>query len=128
MTLVALISTTILGMPGHARAEPLEAGVARVDITHPEATRVNDPCFARALVLSEGATSVALVTVDAVAIGGIVYELVAASSFGAQFGKATGYAVVYGIEIVLLLAALVAMLPLLRRREGDFLRRQPALT
>jgi BCD family chlorophyll transporter-like MFS transporter len=64
----------------------------------------------------------------AVAIGGIVYELVAASSFGAQFGKATGYAVVYAIEIVLLLAALVAMLPLLRRREGDFLRRQPALT
>lgn len=71
MTLIALVSTTLLGIPGNSHPEPMEAGVARVDITHPEATRVNDPCFARALVLSQGATSVALVTVDAVAIGGI---------------------------------------------------------
>jgi MFS transporter, BCD family, chlorophyll transporter len=64
----------------------------------------------------------------AVAFGSIVYELVAASTFGAQFGKATGYAVVYAIEIALLVAALAAMLPLLRRREDDFSRRQPALS
>jgi len=64
----------------------------------------------------------------AVAIGGIVYELVAASPFGARFGNATGFTVVYAIEIALLLAALVAMLPLLRRRETQFAPRAPALS
>ncbi len=71
MTLIALVCTAFLGVPGNPGPEPLEAGVARVDITHPEATRVNDPCFARAIVLSQGKLTVCLVTVDAVAIGGI---------------------------------------------------------
>jgi hypothetical protein len=52
-------------------AEPLEAGVARVDVTNPQATRVNDPSYAKVLVLRQGPVSAVLVTVDAVAIGGI---------------------------------------------------------
>ncbi len=46
------------------------AGTARVDITD-RTGPVNDPCFAKALVLQSGATTAVLITVDAVAIGGI---------------------------------------------------------
>jgi hypothetical protein len=53
------------------QAEELRAGVAKIELTDPAASRVNDPCFAKALVLKSGETTVALVTVDAVAIGEI---------------------------------------------------------
>jgi len=46
------------------------AGIAKVDITD-RTGPVNDPCFAKALVLKNGETTAVLVTVDAVAIGGI---------------------------------------------------------
>ena len=46
------------------------AGIAKVDITD-RTVPVNDPCFAKALVLKSGETTAVLVTVDAVAIGGI---------------------------------------------------------
>lgn len=52
-------------------ADTLWAGVSKVDITHPQATSIHDPCFAKALVLKQDQTIVALITVDAVAIGGI---------------------------------------------------------
>jgi hypothetical protein len=52
-------------------ADSLRAGVAKIEITNPEAVRVNDPCYAKALVLSQGDVTAVLVTVDAVAIGGI---------------------------------------------------------
>jgi hypothetical protein len=53
-------------------ATRLRAGVARSDITTaaPEAV-VHDPLHAKALVLDDGATRVAIVAMDAVAIGGI---------------------------------------------------------
>jgi hypothetical protein len=54
-----------------AAAEPLEAAVARVDITSPQAMRVNDPSYAKVLTLRQGKQAAVLVTVDAVAIGGI---------------------------------------------------------
>jgi hypothetical protein len=47
------------------------AGAARVDITDREAGPVNDPCFAKALVLKNGSATVVLIAVDAVAIGNI---------------------------------------------------------
>ena len=50
---------------------PLRAGVAKIDITNPRAPRVSDPCYAKALVLSQGEMTAVVVTVDAVAIGGI---------------------------------------------------------
>jgi hypothetical protein len=52
-----------------AKAEIL-AGIAKVDITD-RTGPVNDPCFAKALVLKSGETTAVLITVDAVAIGGI---------------------------------------------------------
>lgn len=52
-------------------AAELLAGVAKVDITDRAAAPVNDPCFAKALVLKSGDTTAVLITVDAVAIGEI---------------------------------------------------------
>ncbi len=51
----------------------------------------------------------------AVATGGIVYEAVAWLAAARGLDPATGYNVVYALEILLLFAALLAMLPLLRR-------------
>ncbi len=56
---------------GDAFAADLLAGTAAVDITDREAGPSNDPLFAKALVLSSGDTSLVIVTIDAVAIGGI---------------------------------------------------------
>ncbi|MCK5801182.1 MAG: hypothetical protein KAI66_00050 [Lentisphaeria bacterium] len=47
------------------------AGVGRADITDYDAGAVNDPLYVKALALSNGATTVVLVTVDAVALGEI---------------------------------------------------------
>lgn len=49
----------------------LLAGTARVDITDRAAGPVNDPCYAKALVIKNGETTAVIVTVDAVSIGGI---------------------------------------------------------
>jgi BCD family chlorophyll transporter-like MFS transporter len=51
----------------------------------------------------------------AVATGGIVYEAVAWFAAARGLDPATGYNAVYALEIALLFAALLAMLPLLRR-------------
>ncbi len=52
-------------------AAELRAGVARVDITDRTAGPVNDPLFAKALVLKSDETTAVLITIDAVAIGEI---------------------------------------------------------
>ncbi len=49
----------------------LWAGAAKVDITHTDAGPVNDPLYAKALVLMSDATTAVIVTVDAVAIAEI---------------------------------------------------------
>ncbi len=49
----------------------LRAGVARVDITDYAAGPVNDPLYVKALVLAGGGLTVAIITVDAVALGEI---------------------------------------------------------
>lgn len=54
---------------GTARAAGLRAGVARAEITDRRGGRVNDPLYAKALVLDRDGTTVALITIDAVAIG-----------------------------------------------------------
>lgn len=53
------------------RAGELRGGVAKVDITDRTAGPVNDPCYAKALVLQRDGVTVAIVSVDAVAIGEI---------------------------------------------------------
>lgn len=47
------------------------AGAAKADITNVEAGRVNDPLYAKALVLSSETTTLVIVTVDAVAVAEI---------------------------------------------------------
>ena len=56
---------------GDANAAQLRAGVAKVDVTDTEAGPVNDRLHVKALVLKDGTTTTAIVTVDAVAIGEI---------------------------------------------------------
>src|SRR5690349_11491169 len=53
-------------------AAELRAGAARVDITRPDGP-VSGPLFSKALVLSDGEQTVALVSLDVVAIGEIGY-------------------------------------------------------
>ena len=50
----------------------------------------------------------------AIALGGIIRDVVVATSPSTALGAATGYTFVYGIEIVLLLAAIVTMIPLIK--------------
>ncbi|MFM8400082.1 MAG: hypothetical protein ACKOAH_19815, partial [Pirellula sp.] len=54
-------------------AQSIRAGVAKVDITKVEAGPVNDPLFAKALVIADEKQTIVLVSVDAVAIGEIGY-------------------------------------------------------
>lgn len=71
-SLVVLLTLCLAGLLNHdCFGEPLEAGIARVDITDRQAGKVHDPCYAKALVLQAGSTTAVLVTVDAVAIGEI---------------------------------------------------------
>jgi hypothetical protein len=49
-------------------ASPIEAGVAKVDITDRTAMPFNDPLYAKALVLKDGATTIVLIAIDAVAL------------------------------------------------------------
>ena len=60
-----------MAAPDAAPAAQLQAGVAKVEITDRSAGPVNDPSYVKAPVLKEAATTVAIVTVDAVAIGEI---------------------------------------------------------
>ncbi|MEI7920576.1 MAG: hypothetical protein WCJ40_01565 [Planctomycetota bacterium] len=54
-----------------AKAFTLKAGIARVDVTDRVAKPANDPLYVKALVLKQSTTTLVLITVDAVAIGGI---------------------------------------------------------
>ena len=67
MKLLCLLLTFAIAT---THAADLRAGVAKIDITD-RTVPVNDPCFAKALVLKSGETTAVLITVDAVAIGEI---------------------------------------------------------
>jgi hypothetical protein len=55
-----------------AASSALRAGVAKSDITtSAEGVAIHDPLYAKALVLDDGTTQVAIIAMDAVAIGGI---------------------------------------------------------
>jgi len=51
----------------------LRAGAAKVDITHPDSKQVSSPLYSRALVIQDENTTIVLVSMDVVAIGGIGY-------------------------------------------------------
>jgi len=55
-------------LAGPVQAAELSAGVARADITD-RRVPVNDPLYAKALVVKSDSTTVVLITIDAVAIG-----------------------------------------------------------
>jgi len=65
--IVAIVCTDV------SFAQSIRAGVAKVDITKVEAGPVNDPLFAKALVIADDSKTIVLVSVDAVAIGEIGY-------------------------------------------------------
>lgn len=72
-SLTGLVLAFLLAVTGiaPAHAAGLKAGTAKVDITNREAGPVNDPLFAKALVISDGTIQLAIVTIDAVAIAEI---------------------------------------------------------
>ncbi len=70
-TLAGLLLLATLSAGQDLKAGPLQAGVSRVEITDRAAGPVNDPCFAKALVLKKDGAVAVLITVDAVAIGEI---------------------------------------------------------
>lgn len=69
---IALVASTLLvTVAAKALASELSAGAAKVDITSAEAGPANDRLYVKALVISDGKATLAIVTVDAVAIGEI---------------------------------------------------------
>ena len=54
----------------------------------------------------------------AVALGGIIRDVIAAVVPGYRPEQGVGYTAVYSLEVILLVATLITMLPLLRRREA----------
>ncbi|MFG0332071.1 MAG: hypothetical protein ACF8TS_01800, partial [Maioricimonas sp. JB049] len=71
LLVVTVCVATICFGSRFVQAATLMAGAAKVDITDREAGPVNDPLYARALVIRSGETTAVLVAVDAVAIGEI---------------------------------------------------------
>ena len=60
----------------------------------------------------------------AIALGGIIRDVVASLAGQTSLGDATGYISVYSIELFLLLVTIVAMFPLLRRESAEPLRQE----
>lgn len=69
---VLLLGLVLVGLlPTQVYSAQLSAGAARVDITNVDAGPVNDPLFVKALILKDGKTTAAIITVDAVALAQI---------------------------------------------------------
>ncbi len=69
--ILTLAALSLLVPLAAVRGAALRAGVARVDITDRAARVVNDPLYAKALVVKSDVSTVVLITIDAVAIGEI---------------------------------------------------------
>ena len=68
---ITAVLAALLLPPLAAEAASIQAGVAKVEITDRDAGPVNDPSYAKALVLKNANSVVVIVTVDAVAVGEI---------------------------------------------------------
>jgi BCD family chlorophyll transporter-like MFS transporter len=62
-----------------------------------------------------------------IGLGGIIRDVVVASPFAGVFGPASGYIAVYGLEVLLLAAALTAIYPLARRPKRDHYAYRPEI-
>lgn len=71
LVLLLLLFVSPLVRASDAGAGALRAGAAKVDITDYEAGPAHDPMYAKALIVTDGQTTIAMVSVDAVAIGEI---------------------------------------------------------
>ena len=71
---VVLACLLVTLLPAERAAAQLRAGAAKVDITHPDSKEVESPLYSRALVISSGAETMVLVTMDVVSIGEIGLE------------------------------------------------------
>jgi hypothetical protein len=69
--ILALGALALLTPPAPAAETALRAGVAKVEISDPQAKGTGEPPYVKALAVSDGETTAVIVTVDAVAIGGI---------------------------------------------------------
>jgi len=79
------------------------------------------------LALGAWGASQAVAAGLAIAIGGVLRDIVAAMPLKGDFGPATGYMSVYALEIILLVWTLVAMAPLIRpNRAASAQRIEPA--
>ncbi|MFO0804667.1 MAG: hypothetical protein U0791_16285 [Gemmataceae bacterium] len=65
------VAIALLTATAASAAEPLLAGVGKVDITRKASLPFSDPLFVRALVLKQGERTAVLLTLDAVSIGEI---------------------------------------------------------
>lgn len=72
LVFVFCLVSLLINLP-RVNGDQLLAGTAKADITNYEAGPVNDPLYAKALVLKSANTTAVLITVDAVAIGEIGY-------------------------------------------------------
>ncbi|MFN7768203.1 MAG: hypothetical protein ACK5TO_07625 [Planctomycetaceae bacterium] len=70
-SLVVIGCGVVLLSASAVHAAPLKAGVAKVDVSHPDAGPPQPPCYVRALALSDGTTTAVLCSIDAVSIGQI---------------------------------------------------------
>ena len=71
MNPIFFAGTLFLSLSACMFAGPLECGTAKVEITDQDAGPVNDPAFAKVLVLRRDGTTILLLTLDAVAVGEI---------------------------------------------------------
>jgi hypothetical protein len=71
MPTLVVAAFAILSLSSRANAAPLRAGVAKVEISSPDAGPPNDPLYVKALVLTDGTATAVIGTVDAVAIAEI---------------------------------------------------------
>ena len=62
-----------LTQPTTVYSEEIQAGAAKIDITHPDSKLVESPLYSRALIIRSAKTTVVLVTMDVVSIGEIGY-------------------------------------------------------
>ena len=71
--IVAILGLAVVGLLGTQQSEAaqLKAGAAKVDITNLDGGPVDGHLFSKALVVSDGTTTMAFVTLDVVAIGEI---------------------------------------------------------
>ncbi len=67
------VALVVFLLPASKVTAQLRAGAAKVDITHPDSKGVESPLHSRALVISSGAETMVLVTMDVVSIGEIGY-------------------------------------------------------